>query len=296
MTRSLWTGSISFGLVNIPVRMYAAQHDHEVGFHQLNKRTGNRVRYRKFDERTGRELDSDHIVKGYEVSGGKWVTFDDDELDELRPESTRMIEIEDFVELSEIDPIFLDKTYYLAPEDNAGARKAYALLRGAMEDRERAAIGRVVMRNKQYLAAIRPLDGVLALSTMRFADEVVPRSKVEGLPKRSAKPEAKALKMATSLIDALAGGWQPDQYHDTFTEELRRRIKAKDAGKEIVEREEKEPTDAKVLDLLSALEASVDAARSGRSRKGSSGKGRTAKRRAAKSGSAKTTARARKSA
>ena len=156
------------------------------------------------------------------------------------------------------------------------------------------------MRNKQYLAAIRPLDGALAMSTMRFADEVVPRSKVEGLPNRRAKPEAKALKMATSLVDALAGDWQPEQYHDTFTEELRRRIKAKDDGKEIVEREEPEPTDAKVLDLLSALEASVDAARSGRSRKGRAAKARRqgplGEGRLGEAGSAKTGARARKSA
>jgi len=300
MARPVWTGSISFGLVNVPVKAVTAVRDHDVHFHQLDKKSGSRIRNRKVAESSGKQVDADDIEMGFELGKGKYVTFDTDELADLRPASTRAIEVTDFVPLAEVDPIYFERTYWLVPDGDA-AKAAYQLLLAAMEDRERVAIGTVVMRNKQYLAAIRPLETALAMSTMRFADEVVPRSKVEGLPKRSAKPEAKALKMATSLVDALAGDWQPDQYHDTFTEELRRRIKAKDAGKEIVEHEEPEATDAKVLDLLSALEASVDAARSGRSRKGRTGKARAAKGRSAKagsarSGSAKTTARARKSA
>jgi DNA end-binding protein Ku len=299
MARPVWTGSISFGLVNVPVKAVTAVRDHDVHFHQLDKKSGSRIRNRKVAESSGKQVDADDIEMGFEVGKGQYVTFDTDELADLRPASTRAIEVTDFVPLAEVDPIYFERTYWLVP-DGDPAKAAYQLLLAAMEDRERVAIGAVVMRNKQYLAAIRPLDTALAMSTMRFADEVVPRSKVEGLPRR-AKPEAKALKMATSLIDALAGDWQPDQYHDTFTEEVRRRIKAKDAGKEIVEHEEPEPTDAKVLDLLSALEASVDAARSGRSRKGGTTKarapkGRSSKTGSARSGSAKTGARARKSA
>ena len=270
MARPVWTGSISFGLVNVPVKAVTAVRDHDVHFHQLDKKSGSRIRNRKVAEGSGKQVAADDIEMGFELGKGKYVTFDTDELSELRPSSTRAIEVTDFVPLAEVDPIYFERTYWLVPDGDA-AKAAYQLLLAAMEDRERVAIGTVVMRNKQYLAAIRPLETALAMSTMRFADEVVPRSKVEGLPNRRAKPEGKALKMATSLIDALASDWQPDQYHDTFTEELRRRIKAKDAGKEIVEHEEPEPTDAKVLDLLSALEASVDAARSGRSRKGRTG-------------------------
>jgi DNA end-binding protein Ku len=299
MARPVWTGSISFGLVNVPVKAVTAVRDHDVHFHQLDKKSGSRIRNRKVAEGSGKQVDADDIEMGFEIGKGKYVTFDSDELSDLRPASTRAIEVTDFVPLVEVDPIYFERTYWLVP-DGDPAKAAYQLLLAAMEDRERVAIGTVVMRNKQYLSAIRPLEGALAMSTMRFADEVVPRSKVEGLPSRRAKPEAKALQMATSLVDALAGDWQPEQYHDTFTEELRRRIKAKDAGKEIVEREEPEPTDAKVLDLLSALEASVDAARSGRSRKGRNGKARATKGRGtagpARTSAAKNGARARKSA
>ncbi len=195
---------------------------------------------------------------GFEVRKGRYVTFDKKELDELKPESTKAVEVTDFVELAAIDPIYYERTYWLAPGD--GGEKAYQLLLSAMEDRERAAIGTVVMRNKQYLSAIRPLDGVLAMSTMRFADEVVPRKDVDELPSRRSKPEAKALRMATQLVDSLAGEWDPRQYHDTYTEELRQRIKDKQAGKELSVASEKEPP-AKVVDLMEALAASVESAK-----------------------------------
>jgi DNA end-binding protein Ku len=160
--------------------------------------------------------------------------------------------------LDQIDPIFYERTYWLAPSDDAG-KKAYQLLLAAMEDRDRAAIGTVVMRNKQYLTAVRPLDGVLAMSTMRFADEVVPRAEAEvKVPK--GKVEPKALKMATQLVDALASDWEPEQYHDTYVEELRDRIRAKDEGEEVIEAEEEKPT-AKVVDLAAALEESLRSAR-----------------------------------
>jgi DNA end-binding protein Ku len=209
-------------------------------------------------EKTGKEVEADDIEMGFEVRQGRYVTFDKSELDELKPESTKAVEVTDFVELEAIDPIYYERTYWLAPGD--GGDKAYQLLLAAMEERGRAAIGSVVMRNKQYLAAIRPLDSVLAMSTMRFADEVVPRSKVEGVPTRRSKPEAKALKLATQIVDSLAADWKPEQYHDTYAEELRARIKAKDErkGKEVVEEPEQETEKADVLDLMAALEASVD--------------------------------------
>jgi DNA end-binding protein Ku len=259
MARSVWTGSISFGLVNVPVKAHTAVRDHDVHFHQLEKGSGARIRNRKVSEKSGREVDDSKIEMGFEVTKGRYVTFGKDELNDLRPRSTRAVEVTDFVALAEIDPIYYERTYWLAPDGESG-NKAYHLLLAAMEERQRVAIGTVVMRNKQYLTAIRPLDGVLAMSTMRFADEIVPRADVEGLPRRAAKADPKALRMATQLIDGLASEWKPAAYHDTFATELRKRIKAKDAGKlKTVEPEPDEP--GKVLDLMAALEASVKSAK-----------------------------------
>ena len=207
MARPVWSGSISFGLVNVQVKAFTAVRDHNVHFHQLEKKSGSRIRNRKVAEESGKEVDADEIELGFEIRKGRYVTFDKEELDELRPASTRSIEVTDFVGLAEIDPIYYERTYWLAPDGEA-AKQAYQLLLGAMEDRERVAIGTVVMRNTQYLTAVRPLDGVLAMSTMRFADEVVPRADVDGLPSRRTKPEAKAMKMATMLVDSLASEWR----------------------------------------------------------------------------------------
>jgi DNA end-binding protein Ku len=202
---------------------------------------------------------------GFEVSKGHYVTFDKDELQALRPASTKAIEVDEFVALEDIDPIYYERTYWLAP-DGEGAKKAYQLLLYAMEERGRVAIGTVVMRNKQYLAAIRPLDGALAMSTMRFADEVVPRSSVDAIPARRAKPDAAALKMAGQLIDGLAAEWKPEKYHDTYVEELRKRIKAKRAGKELVDEAVTTETRGNVVDLVAALEASLKEAKRPRRR------------------------------
>ena len=190
MARPIWTGSISFGLVNVPVKAFSAVRDHDVHFNQLDKKTGSRVRNRKVAEKSGREVDADDIEMGFEVRKGSYVTFDKDELKELRPASTKAIDVTDFVALADIDPIYYERTYWLAPDGDA-AKKAYGLLLAAMEERERVGIGSVVMRDKQYLTAVRPLDGVLAMSTMRFADEVVPRQDIDELPKRGAKPDAR---------------------------------------------------------------------------------------------------------
>jgi DNA end-binding protein Ku len=273
MARPVWSGTISFGLVNVPVKAYSAVRDHDVHFHQLQKRTGSRIRYQKVSEKSGKEVDPKDIEMGFEVRKGRYVTFDEDELQDLRPESTKAVEISDFVPLEEIDPIYYERTYWLVPGDDT-TKKAYHLLRAAMEERQRVAIGSVVMRNKQYLAAIRPLDGALAMSTMRFADEVVPRSDVDDLPSRS-KPPAKNLQMAVQLLDAMASDWDPRRYEDTFTEELRQRIAAKERGEELVdEAEPPEQTGGKVIDLMAALEESLDAAKVGKGR----GKGRRTSR------------------
>ena len=236
MARPIWSGSISFGLVNVPVKAYTAVRDHDVHFHQLDKKSGARIRNKKVSEKSGKEVDADEIQLGFEIQKGRYVTFDKDEVKQLKPASTRAIEVTDFVALEDVDPIYYDRTYWLGPANDDG-KQAYQLLLSAMEDRERVGIGTVVMRNKQYLAAVRPLDGALAMSTMRFADEVVARSEVDGVPTRRSKPEAKALKLAVQIVDSLAGDWKPEQYHDTYAEELRKRIKAKDKGKEVVEDE-----------------------------------------------------------
>jgi DNA end-binding protein Ku len=265
MARPVWSGSISFGLVNVPVKSYTAVRDHDVHFHQLEKRSGSRIRNRKVSEKTGKEVDADDIQMGYEIRKGRYVTFDKGEIDDLRPASTRSIEVTDFVSLDDVDPIYYDRTYWLGPADD-GAKESYQLLLAAMEDRQRVAIGTVVMRNKQYLAAIRPLDGALAMSTMRFADEVVARADVDGVPTRRSKPDAKALKLATQIVDSLASEWKPEQYKDTYAAELRKRITAKDKGKEVVEEEGTTETTADVVDLMAALEASVKKAKGSRAK------------------------------
>jgi DNA end-binding protein Ku len=280
MARPVWTGTISFGLVNVAVKAYTAVRDHDVHFNQLEKGSGSRIRNRKVAEKSGKEVDPDDIEMGFEIRKGRYVTFDKKELEALRPASTRMIDVSDFVALADIDPIYYERTYWLGPDGDA-SKQAYNLLLAAMEERERVAIGTVVMRNKQYLTAVRPLDGVLAMSTMRFADEVVPRADVDGLPNRRAKPEAKALRMATQLVESLASNWDPARYHDTYVEELRKRIKARDKGKEIVEHDE-QPTEGKVLDLMAALERSVEAAKGRTSAKKASAKSSPGKKRTSK--------------
>jgi DNA end-binding protein Ku len=264
MARAVWNGSVSFGLVNVPMKAFSAVHDHDVHFHQIDKESGSRIGYEKVAKSTGKPVESGDIELGYEVSKGRYVTFDPDEIADLRPSSTRTLEVTDFVDLASIDPVFFEHTYWLAPA-NDPAKHAYHLLAAAMEENQRVGIGTVVMRNKQYLSAIRPVDGALAMSTMRFGDEVVPASDIAEVPSRSTKPAKKELALASQIIEALATDWNPKRYHDTYTEELRKLIEAKDRGDEIVAEETTEPQ-AKVLDLMEALQASVSNARSGKKR------------------------------
>ena len=185
MPRSIWTGSISFGLVNIPVRIFSAIREHDVHFHQLAP-DGSRVHNKRVSEKTGREVEYKSIRKGFETSKGKYVVFEPDELGKLAPASTKTIDIEDFVPLEDIDPMFFERTYYVAPTNEASS-KAYALLAAVMEERQRIGIGTMVMRERQHLAAVRPFGKGLAISTMLFADEIVPQSDVPGIPSRRAQ-------------------------------------------------------------------------------------------------------------
>jgi DNA end-binding protein Ku len=262
MPRSIWSGSISFGLVNVPVKAYTAVRDHSVHFHQLDPK-GSRIKYEKVSQKTGKEVDAEEIKLGFEVSKGNYVELTKDEVEELQPASTKTIEIGDFVDLAEIDPIFYDHTYWLAP-DGDPAKQPYALLRDAMEDEQRVGIGSVVMRKKQYLAAIRPVKGALAMSTMRFADEVVPSSDIADIPKRAGTTADKQVKLARQIVEALANDWKPERYHDTYTEELRDLIEKKRKGKKVTVDEQPDDRggDADVVDLTAALEESVKKAKS----------------------------------
>ena len=265
MPRAIWTGSISFGLVNVPVKLYSAISHQDVHFHQMEESTGARVRNKRVSEKTGKEVPYEKIVKGYEFAKGKYVTVTQDELEEFKPEATKTIDIEDFVELEDIDPIFYDKTYYLAPASKeGGASKAYALLLEAMRKQQRVGIGRIVLRTKQYLAAIRPLEkgNVLALSTMLFEDEIVPASKIPEVPSRVPSVSDKELQMATRLVESLTTDWKPGRYKDTYREEMLELIERKAKGEDIVV-EESAPQAEKIVDLMAALEASLDAAKKG---------------------------------
>jgi DNA end-binding protein Ku len=266
--------------VNVPVKAYSAVHDHTVHFHQLDKRSGARIQYQKVSAKTGRAVDNEDIEKGFEVSKGKYVVVDEDEFEALRPESTRSIDITDFVELESVDPIYYENTYWLGT--NGESARAYRLLLTAMEDAQRVGIGSVVMRNKQYLAAIRPLDGALAMSTMRFSDEIVPKSEVPDLPSARVKPDAKEVRLATQIIESLASEWDPRRYHDTYTEEMHELIDRKAKGKKIEAPAPEPEKKAEVIDLMSALQASLE-------------RGRGAKRSARSSKSARSSTSARSS-
>jgi DNA end-binding protein Ku len=268
MARPIWTGAITFGLVSVPVRLYSATHEHEVSFHQFEKDTTDRIRYKRVNERTGKEVDYDDIVKGADVGGGKYVMLDADELDSVAPGRSRSLQIDRFVDLGDIDPIYYQKTYYLGPggEDTA---KVYGLLRDAMTDANRAAIGTLVMRGKEYLAAIRAEGNLLVLQTMYFADEVRdPEDEIEGLPRKGAAKKSE-LSMAQQLIDSMAGAWKPADFRDTYTDRVHKLIEQKKAGEEVtVSEPAPEPTN--VTDLFDVLKRSVENAQKQRGKSSSS--------------------------
>jgi DNA end-binding protein Ku len=249
---AIWTGSISFGLVTVPVRLVSATRSQDVRFHQLEAETGARIRYRRVSEQTGDEVPNDHIVKGYELENGHYVVIEPDELAALKPKASRQIEIEDFVDLSEIDPVYFEQPYFLVPDKDAA--KAYRLLTQVMEDENKVAVGRFVLRSKEALVAIRPVDGMLCLETMRYADEVL--SPDRELIDSEAEPSERELDMARQLVSTLAGEFDPEKYRDEYREEVLALIDRKAAGEEIVAPAAPEEP-AKVLDLMAALEASL---------------------------------------
>ncbi|HET6149675.1 MAG TPA: Ku protein [Polyangia bacterium] len=291
MPRPVWSGSISFGLVNVPVKLYGAIESHRVAFHEFEEGTGQRIHHKRVSERSGREVPWDKIRKGFEVAKGRFVVLTDEELEAAEPEKTRTIDIEQFVKLEEIDPASWDQTYYVGP-DGASAHKAYALLRQAMYDKGRVAIGRFVMRTKEYVVCIRPLENALALQTMYFPDEVRSPKIVGDLPGKAAV-KARELTMAGQLIDSLTSKWDPSRYEDTHTKKVMALVRKKDQGKEIVVPEAEEAEGGKVVDLMEALKATLARHSNGHA-KASRGKPRPAHApRAASGGRSKSTAHAR---
>ncbi len=258
MARAIWSGTISFGLLNVPVKLYSAVSRKTIRFNELRESDNSRVRHKRVAESDGKEVSYDEIVKGYEISPDHYVVLTRDELDELVPAKTRTIDIQDFVDIEQIDPIYFESPYYLGPAP--GAEKAYGLLVRAMDASGKAAIARFVLRNKEHLAAIRPMGEVLTLTTMRFADEVVAPDELDDvLPDSAPKVDKREREMAEKLIDSLAGSFEPDKYHDEYREQLLSLIEQKGEGKEIVAAESEEPEPTKAPDLMAALEESLAA-------------------------------------
>jgi DNA end-binding protein Ku len=284
---TIWSGNISFGLVTVPVKLVSAVRSKDVRFNQLEEGTGARIRYRRVSEATGDEVPNERIVRGYEISSGQYVVVDQEEIEKLTPQATHTIDIQDFVDLEQIDPIYFEQPYYLVPD--RAAAKPYQLLIEAMTELQKVAVGKIVLRAKEHLVAIRPLDGALCIETMRHADEVIPMESLEGLPEGDeVKPSAKELEMARQLIEALAGDFEPEKYHDEYREQLLDIIEKKAAGEEIVaEPLVEEP--AKVVDLMAALEASLARAGKGEgAEKAAARPARAAAKKTKKAGAKKT--------
>jgi DNA end-binding protein Ku len=261
MPSSIWTGAISFGLVQVPVKLVGATKSKDVSFNQLEEGTGARIRYRKVSDKTGDEVTPDKIVRGFEVSKGRYVVVEPGEIESLAPKGSHEIEIEEFVDLDEIDPIYFEQPYYLAPDKRG--EKPYALLVDAMTSLNKVAIGRIVMRSKERLVAIRPLNGALCVETMRYADEVLP---AEGLAPEDVDLTDKERDMARQLVESLAAeAFEPEKYHDEYREQLLDLIARKESGEEIVAQPQTEAP-AKVLDLVAALEASIEKSKTAKER------------------------------
>ena len=257
MPRTIWKGALSFGLVNIPVGLYPATSDKTVHFNQFEEGTSDRIRYKKVNERTGEEVSNDRIVRGFDLGGGEYVILTDEELESAEPKKSRQIEISDFVDIGDIDPVYFRSSYYLAPEGD-GADKAYALLRRAMVEAGKVGVATLVMRNKEYLVALRPDEDALALHTMYFSDEVrSPGKELPDLPE-DGDVTSRELSMAQLLIESMESDWDPDRFRDTHREKVEQLIEEKRQGHEIVIQEGPEP--AKVVDLMEALNASIKAA------------------------------------
>ena len=286
MPRSIWTGAISFGLVTVPVKLYSAVNRKTVRFHQLSGKSGVRIAQKRVDPQSGEEVAYEDIVKGYELAPDRYVVIEPAELDTLQPKKTKTIEIEDFVELSQIDPIFYDHPYYLAP--GPGGAKPYRLLLEAMAETGKVAIARVVIRSKEQLVAIRAMGDVLEMATMLFSDEISPPERLDELPDpKEVKTTSREVEVAKQLIGSLAADFEPDKYRDTYREEVLALIERKAEGKEIAVQPEAEEVPAPAPDLMSALKASLEAVRAHDDRDGDAG---SKPRKAAKKAPAKKAA------
>ncbi|MFH8444980.1 Ku protein [Streptomyces sp. NPDC018026] len=286
MARAIWTGVITFGLVSVPVGLFTATEDHTVHFHQLQRGTSDRIRNRRVNERTGKEVGSDDIVKGYEVSEGEYVVVEPGELDEIAPGRSRTLEITDFVDLDRIEPVYFGRTYYLAPRGKEYL-KVYELLRTALAETGKAGVATFVMRNRQYLTALRAEDRVLLLQTLHWADEV--RDPVEELAELPSDRvgRGKELDMALRLVDALSGDWEPARYRDTYQDKVRELVRAKAEGEEVAVAEEA-PGATNVVDLMEVLRGSLEQAKGTGTGTGTGGKRSAASRKKATAPSRRT--------
>jgi len=286
MARAIWSGAISFGLVNVPVKLYSATSPKTVRFHQISSKTGARIRQKRVDPSTDEEVQFEDIVKGYELSPDRYVLIEPEELDALDPKATKTIDIEEFVDLSEIDPIYYDHSYYLAP--TTGGAKAYRLLLDAMREANKVAIGRIVIRSKQQLCALRPTGDVMTLATMLFGDEVLAPDRLDELDALGeAEASKRELAMAQQLIDSLSGEFDPSKFRDDYRDRVLDLIERKAAGEEIAVQPEAEDT-TPAPDLMAALEASLAEVQGGDDAKESNGgatKPAAKTRKPAKSGS-----------
>jgi DNA end-binding protein Ku len=261
MARAIWSGAISFGLVNVPVKMYSATSPKTVRFHQLSSKTGARIKQKRVDPSTGDEVAFEDIVKGFELTPDRYVLVEPEELDALDPKATKTIDIEEFVDLAEIDPIYYDHSYYLAPA--TGGAKAYRLLLDAMREAGKVAIGKVVIRSKQQLCALRPIGDAMGLSTMLFGDEVLSPDRLDELDGiDEAEATQRELKMAQQLIASLSADFDPAKFKDEYRERVLDLIERKANGEEIAVQPEAED-EAPAPDLMAALEASLADVRSG---------------------------------
>jgi DNA end-binding protein Ku len=260
MARAIWTGAISFGLVSVPVKLYSAVDRKTVRFHQLSGKTRTRVQQRRVDPKSGEEVEYQDLLKGYELGADRYVVIEPGELDAMQPQKTKMIEISDFVELEQIDPIYYDHPYYLAP--GPGGAKPYSLLLAAMRETGKVGIAHVVIRSKEQLVALRPVGDVLGMSTMLFADEILTPERIEDMREvTKVKTSARELEIAKQLVDSLAKDFDSTQYHDSYREEVLALIERKAVGEEITVQAPKEVAKAPAPDLMSALKASLDAVR-----------------------------------
>ena len=259
MPRAIWTGTISFGLVNVPVRMYSAVSTHDLRFHYVHEKDGSRIGYEKYCKLEEKPVPDDEIVKAFEYEKGEWVYMTDEDFEAAQAEGYKTIDIRDFVPYEEIDPIFFEKTYYLGPQE--GSDKVYALLKRAMEQSGLAAIAKYVMRDRQHLGCLRVRDGVIVLEKMYFADEIRP---TEEIAPGDAKVDDRELEMAAQLIDNFSGAFEPEKYEDTYRDTLCEIIKAKRKGEEVHAESAPEPEEP--ADLMAALKASLDAAQRRRGR------------------------------